>query len=119
MSTNIEIRDANNDRHLVIFGSCQDIYYWWSCSRFYLEILNACKIIENSNLALYSYPNHFDANHFRAQSLYDINQPICFNVQTTLILSSVQLKRLTTVVTFLTNFVQTSYLTITMILLFV
>ena len=62
-------------RHLVIFGSCQDIYYWWSC-RFgftlntamfrwhcfqinnplpklehlvlvpvYLEILNACKII--------------------------------------------------------------------------
>ena len=26
----IEIRGANNDRHLVIFGSCQDMYYWWS-----------------------------------------------------------------------------------------
>jgi len=24
-------------RHLVIFGSCQDIYHWWSCSRFYSE----------------------------------------------------------------------------------
>jgi len=71
----IEIRGANNDRYLVIFGSCQDIYYWWSCRvgfspntamfrwrRFqtnkpfpksehftlvavYLIILNACKII--------------------------------------------------------------------------
>ena len=27
----IEIRGANNDWHLVIIGSCQDIYHWWSC----------------------------------------------------------------------------------------
>ena len=71
----IEIRGANNYRHLVIFGSCQDIYYWWGCRvgftpntaafcwrcfqtnkpllksehlvlvAVYLKILNACKLI--------------------------------------------------------------------------
>jgi len=41
------------------------------------RVYNNC--CENSNLTSYSYPNHFDANRFRAQSLYDINQiQICF-----------------------------------------
>jgi len=132
----IEIRGANNYRHLVIFGSCQDIYYWWGCRvgftpntaafcwrcfqtnkplpksellvliTVYLKISNACKIIfVNIAIWLYSYPNHFDANRFRAHTLYDLilirflrsklisnsfsMKPIRFYEQTTLIWSSV------------------------------
>jgi len=40
------------------------------------------------NLTLYSYPNHFDANRFRALSLYNINQILIRFLQSKLISNS-------------------------------